>query len=44
MAAEQEYGIEELTGFAMDIIHGVGEKALAFYGKGSIRPVSTKTL
>ena len=34
MAAEQEYGIEELTGFAMDIIHGVGEKALAYYGKG----------
>ena len=34
MAAEQDYGIEELTGFAMDIIHGVGEKALTFYGKG----------
>ncbi|MGD2010174.1 MAG: inositol monophosphatase family protein [Desulfobacterales bacterium] len=34
MAAEQDYGIEELTGFAMDIIHGVGEKALTYYGKG----------
>jgi myo-inositol-1(or 4)-monophosphatase len=31
---EQRPAIDELTGFAMDLIHQCGEKALDFYGKG----------
>ena len=27
-------GIDELSEFAMDAIHQVGEKAMAYYGKG----------
>lgn len=34
MAVKQGYGIDEFTGFALDIIHEVGEKALSYYGKG----------
>ena len=34
MAVTQGYGIDEFTGFALDIIHEVGEKALSYYGKG----------
>ena len=34
MAADSRHGIEELTGFAMDIIHQVGEKSLSYYGRG----------
>ncbi len=31
---ENRQGIEDLTGFAMDVIHHAGERALNFYGKG----------
>ena len=31
---EKRHGIEDLTGFAMDAIHLVGEKAINYYGKG----------
>ena len=34
MTSVKSHDIGELTGFAMDVIHQVGEKALAFYGKG----------
>jgi myo-inositol-1(or 4)-monophosphatase len=34
MTSVKSHDIGELSGFAMDIIHQVGEKALAFYGKG----------
>ncbi len=34
MSSAHHRGIEELKNFAMDAIHQVGEKALAFYGKG----------
>ena len=34
MVADSRHGIEELTGFAMDIIHQVGEKSLSYYGRG----------
>ena len=34
MTSATRHDIGELTGFAMDVIHQVGEKALAFYGKG----------
>ncbi|HHP7236067.1 MAG TPA: inositol monophosphatase family protein [Desulfobacterales bacterium] len=34
MDSEKSHAIEELTGFAMDVIHEVGEKALEYYGKG----------
>ncbi len=32
--SDKRHGIEDLTGFAMDIIHHAGEKALNYYGKG----------
>ena len=31
---ENRHGVEDLTGFAMDVIHNAGERALNFYGKG----------
>jgi len=34
MVSENRQGIEELKGFAMDIIHQVGEKSLSYYGRG----------
>ncbi|KPJ76957.1 MAG: inositol monophosphatase [Deltaproteobacteria bacterium SG8_13] len=37
MSSAHHRGIEELENFAMDVIHQVGEKALAFYGKGEPR-------
>lgn len=32
--SEKRHGIENLTGFAMDVIHLAGENALNYYGKG----------
>jgi myo-inositol-1(or 4)-monophosphatase len=32
--SEKRHGIEDLTGFAMDVIHHAGERALNYYGKG----------
>ena len=37
MPSAHHRGVEELKNFAMDVIHQVGEKALAFYGKGESR-------
>ena len=34
MLEAKGHGIEELTRFAMDVIHQSGEQALSFYGKG----------
>jgi myo-inositol-1(or 4)-monophosphatase len=34
MANIKNHGIEDLTRFAMDAIHRLGEEALSFYGKG----------
>ena len=34
MTLNGKHGIDELSGFAMDVIHEVGEKALEYYGKG----------
>ena len=34
MADEKHHGVQELTQFAMDVIHRSGEEALSYYGKG----------
>lgn len=34
MSQEKSRGIEELSGFALDVIRRIGDEALSFYGKG----------
>lgn len=44
MVSEKRQGIEELTGFAMDVIHKVGEKSMEFYGRGKPRTIFDEEL